>query len=169
MPGARPHGDPKKAREYRNHGRGLLALLGIWPWAHAERLGELPKTWRTDERFLDPLRAWHERACDEREQELARCRRGWREGHSVYRGWRDEHGVAHRGDLLKLPLEGAVPVEPKAVDEESRLDQLKRLGWSPEAAEAAEASQAALDAMLAEQDKRIAAFEQARAARRPVG
>jgi len=72
-PGTRLHGELKRAHKYRRFGRQLLALLGVWPWTHAE-FGKLPKTWRTDAAFLEPLHTWHERACDEREQELTRCR-----------------------------------------------------------------------------------------------
>ena len=157
-------GDPGHAREYLPRGREWWSLLGVWPWTHAP-LGKLPKRWRTDATFIDPLRAWHERACVELEQELARCRWGWREGHGLYRGWRDEHGVVHRGDVLKLPLEGALLAEPARVDEATKLKQMKRLGWGPEAAEA---GVRAIDALFEAQAERVAAVEQARRTRRPV-
>lgn len=79
MPGTPSRGEAKKARQYRRVGRQLLALLGVWPWTHA-KLGKLPKTWRTDAVFLEPLEAWHECACREREQELVRCWWAWGEG-----------------------------------------------------------------------------------------
>jgi len=80
MPARRSHRKPKQARKYRRFGRELLALLGVWPWTHAES-GKLPKTWRTDAAFLEPLQAWYERTCGECEQELARCWWAWREAH----------------------------------------------------------------------------------------
>ena len=58
----------KKVRHrYRRRGRRLLHLLGVWPWTHAES-GKLPKGWRTDARFLEPLEAFLLRAWDDREQ-----------------------------------------------------------------------------------------------------
>lgn len=54
----RPGGSSSAKRAVRE-GRNLLAGLGAWPWAHAEkgRLHDHPEWW-TDPRFLAPLRAW---------------------------------------------------------------------------------------------------------------
>ena len=72
MPGSTP-GYPGRAGECRRHGRELLAILGCWPWVHAER-GRLPGSWRDDPAFIEPLLAWHDRALVELERELARSR-----------------------------------------------------------------------------------------------
>lgn len=157
-------GTARKAREYRRFGRALLARLGAWPWADVER-GNLPATWRTDAAFLEPLRAWHENACDELEQQLARSRWAWDAGSSLYLGWRDADGVVHRGDRLKLPLEGVPPTPREPLDEATRLERQKQLGWSPEAAED---GVRVAKAMSAAQDARVDAFERARRDRRPV-
>lgn len=54
----RPGGSSSAKRAVRE-GRNLLAGLGAWPWAHAEkgRLHDHPRWW-TDPRFLVPLRTW---------------------------------------------------------------------------------------------------------------
>ena len=62
----------KKVRHaYRRRGRRLLHLLGAWPWTYAES-GKLPKGWRADERFLEPLEAFLLRAWEDDER-LAAC------------------------------------------------------------------------------------------------
>ena len=38
-------------------GRSILAQLGCWPWVHAPE-GKLPRRWRADEAFAEPLRAF---------------------------------------------------------------------------------------------------------------
>ena len=139
-------GDPKKAREFRNLGRGLLARLGVWPWTHAPD-GQLSKTWRTDAIFLNPLALWFERAIGEREQELARCRWAWAEGHQL-----------RENDLLKLPKEGTRRwVQPELPHH-----------WFGTGANAEEEGLRALDANIEDEAARTAAFEQARASRRPL-
>ena len=150
MPGRWPHGEPNKARKYRRFGRQLLALLGVWPWTHAE-LGKLPKTWRTDAAFLEPLYAWHERACGEREQELARCWWASREGRHL-----------NRSDLRELAPEGAThPVKPK---------QPGRKSERPDARDTSEQEEGTrvLAALCDELAERLDAREQARVARRLV-
>ncbi len=54
----RPAGSSSAKRAVRE-GRALLAGLGAWPWAHAEkgRLHDHPQWW-ADPRFLSPLRTW---------------------------------------------------------------------------------------------------------------
>ena len=142
---------PKRARdEYRRHGRELLALLGVWPWTHAE-LGKLPKTWRTDAAFIDPLRLWQERAVAELEHEVARCRWAWQHGHAL-----------HRSDLLKVPPEGS-----------ARRPMLEQPEPAPVRLSAREIREheegiRALDALADKDDKRHTAREQARRNRRPV-
>jgi hypothetical protein len=42
---------PERAR-----GRDLLAQLGCWPWAFASG-GKLPRKWRRDPAFIEPLQA----------------------------------------------------------------------------------------------------------------
>jgi len=145
-PNGGPPRDPRKAREYRNLGRGLLSVVGVWPWAHAPG-GMLPLTWRSEAVYLDPLRLWLQRALGEREQELARCRVAWAEGHRVL----DK-------DLLKLPAEGA----------HRRVDPAAPVHIFGRDVEAEQASWRALDAYMNDQAEREAAFERARAARRRV-
>ena len=143
---------PKRARdEYRRHGRELLSLLGVWPWTHAE-LGKLPKTWRTDAAFVDPLRAWQERAVAALEHEIARCR------------WASQHGhVLHSSDLLKVPPEGSArPPTPERPSSEAVRRSAREVQERDEGIRA-------LDALVEADDKRRKAREQARKARRPVG
>jgi hypothetical protein len=105
-------GGPKGAHEMRRHARRYWAQLGVWPWAHAPR-GKLPKSWRTQCEFLEPLQAWHERARRDVEQGLTGSTRAFSDGHSF-----------RRSDLLKLPPEDAVRrVEP----DELRQRFLQRL------------------------------------------
>jgi hypothetical protein len=142
-------GEPAKASEFRRFGRGLLAVLGVWPWVHAES-GKLLKRWRADQSFLEPLRVWHERACSEREQELARCRWAFAEGHRLSR----------REDPLKLPPEGTrlKPSQPQLPEHHLNASEIRQQ----------EDAMRALDVFQAEQDKLLADREEARKARRPM-
>jgi hypothetical protein len=69
------HRARKVRHTYRRRGRRLLQLLGAWPWTHAES-GKLPKGWRADERFLEPLEAFLRRAWEDDERHLERARPG---------------------------------------------------------------------------------------------
>jgi hypothetical protein len=145
-------GEPRKAREYRKAGRELLARLGAWPWAHAP-LGRLPKGWRADAAFIEPLRVWFERAIAARKQELRRCEFRW---------WYSTETGGHlpRSDALKLPPEGA----PRRVDPTELPPKPHTASMIREQEEA----DRIFDAFDVEQKKLHAAREQARAARRPV-
>jgi len=61
------HRAKKLRHAYRRGGRRLLHLLGAWPWTHAES-GKLPKGWRADQRFLEPLEAFLRRAWEDDER-----------------------------------------------------------------------------------------------------
>jgi hypothetical protein len=142
-------GKPNKAREFRRIGRQFLALLGCWPWTHAES-GKLLKGWRTNTTFLEPLRAWWEHAYGEREQELARCQWAFREGHRLHR----------REDILKLLVdEGTlvVPSQPRLQRRPNQHEIRER-----------EERRRTYDALVAEEKKRRMAQERARETRRPL-
>jgi hypothetical protein len=61
------HRAKKLRHAYRRRGRRLLHLLGAWPWTHAES-GKLPRAWRADERFLQPLESFLQRAWEDGER-----------------------------------------------------------------------------------------------------
>jgi hypothetical protein len=106
--------DENGARELRKPARRFWAQLGVWPWAHAPH-GRLPKTWRTEVAFLDPLQAWYQRARREVDQEFAASARAWSEG-----------GSLKRSELFKLPPEGAIRrIEPDELRQKF-LEKLER-------------------------------------------
>jgi hypothetical protein len=66
--------DPRNARRYRDRGRALLALLGVWPWASAPH-GRLMPNWQEDRSFMFSLECWVSRANDDLRGEIARTDR----------------------------------------------------------------------------------------------
>jgi hypothetical protein len=62
-------GETRSLRRLIAPGRQILSLLGAWPWAHVEG-GVLPAGWKSDETFVEPLRAWHSAAVEEAQRSL---------------------------------------------------------------------------------------------------
>ncbi len=74
-------GRPRKAQEFHNYGRQLLATLGVWPWAHsAAKQRRLVKSWRSPESYVLPLMWWFNTSARELEMIAEGCRTAWASG-----------------------------------------------------------------------------------------
>jgi len=66
--------DPRNARRYRDRGRALLALLGVWPWALAP-YGRLTPNWQEDRSYMFSLECWSSNGLNDLRSEIAQTDR----------------------------------------------------------------------------------------------
>lgn len=66
--------DPRNARRYRDRGRALLALLGVWPWTLAPH-GRLMNSWQDERSYMFSLECWASRGIDDLRGQIARTDR----------------------------------------------------------------------------------------------
>lgn len=82
--GLRDHkkGRPRKAQEFHNRGRQLLAVLGVWPWAHAGGTARrlVKSSWRSSQIYALPLMWWFNTSVRELEMIVEGCRAAWASG-----------------------------------------------------------------------------------------